>query len=195
MKGLLEMAKQMQKEAWSVIKETNVIGHWSSIGATINLVGSLKTGLLINNRDIDFHIYTEPFSLTDSFSAMSRLAENPGIKAINYSNLIESEDQCIEWHALYEDQNGHSWQIDMMHILNESPYAGYFENVAERISRVLTQETREAILRIKHAIPLDRKVMSIQIYQAVIAGGVRSEEGFWRWKEQHSDDGIIEWVP
>ena len=195
MNDILEMATRMQKEAWSVIKKTNVIEHWSSIGATVNLVGSLKTGLLINNRDIDFHIYTEPFSLTDSFSAISRLAEHTGIKAINYTNLLESEDQCIEWHASYEDQKGHSWQIDMMHILNESRYAGYFENVAERISQVLTQETREAILRIKHAIPPDRKVMSIQIYQAVIEGGIRNTEDFWRWKAQHSNEEIIEWMP
>jgi len=195
MKDILEKAKQIQKDAWSVIEETGVIGHWSSIGAAVNLVGSLKTGLLINNRDIDFHIYTDPFRLADSFSAISRLAENKRIRTITYSNLLESEDKCIEWHAFYEDQGGNSWQIDMIHILKESPYAGYFEKVAERISGVLTQETREAILRIKNEISVDRKVMSILIYQAVIEGGVRKAEDFWRWKEQNPNDGIIKWVP
>jgi hypothetical protein len=83
----------------------------------------------------------------------------------------------------------------MIHILDESPYVGYFENVAERISKVLTQETREAILRIKNAIPIDRKVMSIQIYQAVIEDGIRNIETFWRWKEQYPNNSIITWVP
>ena len=195
MKDILTIANQMKKEAWSVIEETDIIKHWSSIGATINLVGSLKTGLLINNRDIDFHIYTNPFKLADSFLAMSKLAENKRIKAINYSNLLEAEDKCIEWHAFYDDQNGNSWQIDMIHILNESPYAGYFENVAKRISMVLTEETREAILRIKSEIPDDRKVASIQIYQSVIESGIRNIEDFWQWKKQNPDDGIIKWVP
>lgn len=195
MKDILEIAKQIQEEAWSVIEETDVIKHWSSIGATINLVGSLKTGLLINNRDIDFHIYTNSFKLADSFLAISKLAENKRIKAISYSNLLEAEDKCIEWHAFYDDQDGKSWQIDMIHILNKSPYVGYFENVAERISKVLTQETREAILRIKNAIPIDRKVMSIRIYQAVIEDGIRNIEAFWRWKEQNPNGGIIKWVP
>lgn len=195
MKDILETAKQMQEEAWSVIQDTEVINHWSSIGATTNLVGSLKTGLLINNRDIDFHIYTNPFKLSDSFLAVSRIAENKRIKSVSYSNLIEAEDRCIEWHAYYEDQNGNSWQIDMIHILNTSPYAGHFENVAERISKVLTQETRGAILEIKSAISNDKKVMSIQIYRAVIEGGVRNLEAFWRWEKQNPHDGIIAWVP
>lgn len=150
---------------------------------------------MIKNRDIDFHIYTHPFKLADSFLAISKLAENRRIKTINYSNLLEAEDRCIEWHAFYEDRDGKTWQIDMIHILNESPYAGYFENVAERISNALTHDMQEAILRIKNTIPIERKVMSIQIYQAVIEGGVRDVEAFWRWKEQNPNDGIVTWVP
>lgn len=195
MKDIFQTAKQLQEKAWSVIEETDVITHWTSIGATINLVGSLKTELMVNNRDIDFHIYTNPFKISDSFLAMSRFAENKRIKTITYANLLESEDKCIEWHALYDDPDGNSWQIDMIHILNGSPYAGYFENVAERISKVLTNETREAILRIKNAIPVDKKVMSIQIYKAVIEDGVRNLEAFWEWKKQNPDEGIIAWVP
>ena len=41
MKQILEIADSMQKNAWEIIKDTNVIEIWSSIGATINLVGSL----------------------------------------------------------------------------------------------------------------------------------------------------------
>ena len=195
MKEIIEVAESMQQDAWKVIGDSNIIDTWSSIGATVNLVGSLKTGLLINNRDVDFHIYTTPFSLSDSFLAMSKLAENKRIKKISYENLLDSEDQCVEWHAVYEGEDGHVWKIDMIHILNESPYAGYFEKVAERISAVLTPETREAILKIKNGIPSERTVMGIQIYKAVIQDGIRSVDSFWQWKEHNSDDGIIKWMP
>lgn len=195
MEDVSESANQIQKKAWSIIEEIGVVNHWTSIGATINLVGSLKTGLMINNRDIDFHIYTNPFNLSDSFSAVSKIAENNRVKSISYTNLLEAEDKCIEWHAFYDDRDGNQWQIDMIHILHGSPYANYFENVAERISAVLTDETREVILRIKNAIPIDKKVMSIQIYQAVIEGDVRSLEEFWSWMEQNPNDGIVTWVP
>ena len=195
MHNVIEQSEQIQKQAWKVIDETGVIKHWTSIGATINLVGSLKTGLLIKNRDIDFHIYTNPFSLCDSFLAVSKLAENNRITEISYKNLIEEEDKCIEWHASYVDLHGVTWKIDMIHILNESQFAGYFENVAYRISAVLTHETREAILRIKSAIPDDKKVMSIQVYQAVIEDGVRDIAGFWLWKKQNLNEGIVTWIP
>ena len=195
MKQIFEIAESMQKKAWEIINETNVIEIWSSIGATINLVGSLKMGLLINHRDIDFHIYTTPFKLSDSFSAISKLAENKRIKTINYGNLLEAEDQCIEWHAIYEGKDGHPWQIDMIHILNESPYAGHFEKVAERISAVLTPEIRDNILKIKNSIPNEKKVMGIQIYKAVIKDGIQDIDSFWRWNEQNPEEGIVTWMP
>ena len=34
----------------------------------------------MTHRDIDFHIYTSPLELSDSFRAMAKLAENPSIK-------------------------------------------------------------------------------------------------------------------
>ena len=195
MKQIFEMAESMQKDAWQVIHDTKIIDIWSSIGATINLVGSLKMGLLINNRDIDFHVYTTPFNLSDSFSAMARLAENKRIKTINFCNLIEAEDKCVEWHAFYEDKHGRTWQIDIIHILNESVYAGHFEEVAKRISAVLTPEIRANILRIKNSIPIEKKVMGIQVYKAVIEHGIQDIDSFWAWKEQNPDDGIITWIP
>ncbi|KIX13737.1 hypothetical protein [Dethiosulfatarculus sandiegensis] len=195
MNRILTIAENRQRQAWEIIKDTDVINLWEAIGATINQVGSLKTGLLINNRDIDFHIYTDPFSLRDSFSAMARLAENKRIKQIFYTNLLEAEDKCLEWHAFYEDKQGDAWQIDLIHILPDSPFAGYFEKVADRIAKALTPETRLAILTIKDSIPADQKVMSIKIYQAVIEGGIRDLDSFWQWQKKHPDDGIITWMP
>lgn len=195
MNQILTIADAMRKKALDVIDDLDLFGAWKSIGATVNLVGSLRTGLLINNRDIDCHIYTDPFSLADSFAAISRLAENRRIKTVNYANLLDAEDQCLEWHAVYEDQDGNNWKIDMIHILKGSTFDGYFEDVADRISKVLTPETRQAILEIKHAIPPEKKVMGILVYKAVIEGGIRDVDSFWKWKEQNPDEGIITWKP
>ena len=195
MESVLDIADRMQERARTVIAETDVRELWTSIGATVNLIGSLKTGLLINNRAIDFHIYTDPFNLADSFSVMARLAENSRIQSIQYTNQLEAADKCIEWHAFYKDRDGYTWQIDMIHILNESPFAGYFENVADRISEVLTRETREAILRIKNSIPAEQKVMGISIYKAVIQDGIRDVDSFRKWNENQPEPGIVSWIP
>ncbi len=195
MNRIVEVAESMQEKAWRIIKDTKIIEIWSAIGATVNLVGSLKTELLVKNRDVDFHIYTDPFDLTESFRAISQLAGDQRIKKISYTNLLEAEDRCIEWHASYEDTDGDAWQIDMIHILNDSPYAGYFEKVAERIAAVLTPETKEAILTIKNAIPAERKVMSILVYKAVLESGIRDIDSFWQWKDKNPDEGIVTWMP
>ena len=55
--NIFDIAKQNQEKAWQVIKNTNIIQIWEDAGAKINLVGSLRTGLLMKHRDIDFHIY------------------------------------------------------------------------------------------------------------------------------------------
>ena len=127
MEHLLELAKRNQERAWEVIRQTDIINIWKSVGAEINLVGSLNMGLLMKHKDIDFHIYTSPFRISDSFQAMARLAENPLIKRIEYGNSLDTEERCVEWHAWFQDPNNELWQIDMIHIVKGSRYDGYFE--------------------------------------------------------------------
>lgn len=192
---LLDIATLNQQKAWSIIKDTRIIPIWESVGAKVNLVGSLKTGLLMKHRDIDFHIYSSALNLSDSFRAMAVLAENPSVQKIEYTNLLDTEEECIEWHAWYQDREGELWQIDMIHIREGSRYDGYFEKVAERISAVLTDEMRRAILHLKYETPEDEKIMGIEYYQAVIRDGVRSYSDFEEWRMQHPVTGVVEWMP
>ncbi len=62
MEHILELAEKNQREAWEVIRKTDVMNIWKSVGAEINLVGSLNMGLLVKNRDVDFHIYSSPLT-------------------------------------------------------------------------------------------------------------------------------------
>ena len=52
MEHILELAEKNQREAWEVIRKTDVMNIWKSVGAEINLVGSLNMGLLVKNRDV-----------------------------------------------------------------------------------------------------------------------------------------------
>lgn len=192
---ILELAKETQDQAWDVVTKTKILHAWRSIGAEINLVGSLRTGLLIKHLDIDFHIYTSPFILSDSFKAMSIVAEVPGVKRIKYKNLLDTDENCLEWHAWYLDPEGRAWQIDMIHIHPDSPFAGKFERVADRINQVLTEETRRAILTIKNAVPDGDKVKGIEVCMAVIRDGIRTNAEFMIWKQGQRHTGIIDWEP
>lgn len=195
MEPFVALAARNQQKAKDIICRTDLINIWKSIGAEVHLVGSLSTGLLMKHRDIDFHIYSSPFHLSDSFQAMAKLAENPLIKKVECINLLHTVEACVEWHAWYMDAEGELWQLDMIHILKGSWYDGYFERVAERISAVLTDETRYAILKLKYETPEKEKIMGIVYCQAVIQGGVRTYAEFEKWREQHPVTGVIEWMP
>ena len=193
--NILELAKRNQQKAWEIIEDTRIVRIWEGIGAKVNLVGSLRTGLLVKHRDIDFHIYTSPLDLSVSFRAMAELAENTSVKKIEYTNLLHTAEACIEWHAWYKDMEGELWQMDMIHIQEGSRYDGYFERVAERISAVLTDEMRLAILKLKYETPDTEKIMGVEYYQAVIQDGVRSYPEFEEWRRLHPAVGVVEWMP
>ncbi|MCU6769961.1 phosphoglycerate mutase family protein [Barnesiella propionica] len=195
MRQMIELATRNQQKAWEIIRQTDIENSWRSTGADINLVGSLSMGLLMKHRDIDFHIYSSSVSLADDFRIMAKLAENPAIRKIEYANLLNTDEACLEWHAWYEDEEHELWQIDMIHLLKGSRYEGYFENVAKRIAALLTDEIKYAILKLKFETPETEKIMGIIYYQAVIQGGVRTYTEFKEWIKQHPVSGIIEWIP
>lgn len=193
--NIIEIAQRNQQKAREIIKATNIISIWEGVGAKINLVGSLPTGLLMKHKDIDFHIYSSPLLLTDSFRAMAALAENSSIKKIECTNLLHTVEACVEWHAWYQDDDNELWQMDMIHIQGGSRYDGYFEKVAERISQVMTNEMREAILRLKYETPEEEKIIGVEYYRAVIEGGVRSYAELEEWRRRHPVTGVVEWMP
>ena len=107
----------------------------------------------MKSRDIDLHIYTGKLDITESFSVMQELAERLKLKEIQYKNLVHTEEECIEWHVLYEDQELHTWKFDLIHIRKGSKYDGVVENVTAAIAKLLTPGLRETILRIKYEVP------------------------------------------
>ena len=84
MDKLSTLAAANQQRAQEVIRDSGIESIWRSVGAEPHLVGSLRTGLLMMHRDIDFHIYSSPLRVADSFAAMARLAENSRIRRIEY---------------------------------------------------------------------------------------------------------------
>ena len=195
MNELTKIAAANQQRAREVIRDTDLEAIWRSVGAEANLVGSLRTGLLMKHRDIDFHIYSSPLRLEESFAAMAQLAADPAVGRIECRNLLATDEACVEWHATYRDRDGDEWQLDMIHIVRGSRYDGYFERVADRIAAALTPVTRRAILQLKYDTPDEVKIMGIEYYQAVLRDGVRTYAEFEAWRAANPVEGILEWMP
>lgn len=172
------------------MRGAGVIEAWESVGATVNLVGSVRSGLVMKNLDIDFHIYTgEPME------KLSRLAISrfKGVRDVQFRNLLNTEEECLEWHAWYDDAEGVTWQFDMIHIRRGSAFDGAIERTTDAIIAALTPETREAILRIKH--DAQGKVAGIEVYFAVLSLGLRTYEEFAAWRHTNPAPVPLEWNP
>ncbi|MDD3886618.1 MAG: nucleotidyltransferase domain-containing protein [Victivallaceae bacterium] len=189
-----KIAADNQRTAHELIKASGVRAAWQSVGAEVHLVGSLATGLLAKHRDIDFHIYTDTLEPESSFKAISKICATSAATRLDYRNLANTEEDCLEWHVWYKWLD-REWQIDMIQIRRGSRFYGYFERVAERINAVLTTETRRAILELKCLTPETEHIMGIEYYQAVIADGVRSYPEFTAWRKAHPVTGIVTWMP
>ena len=187
-------AEKNVEKALQVIEKSGVRTAWESIGAKVNLVGSMAMGLLMKHRDIDFHIYTENLDIAESLQVIQKICSDPSVSRMEYRNLIHTEESCLEFHVWFMHEN-EEWQIDMIQILKNSQFDGYFENVAERIKTVLTPEKRRTILKLKYETPENLHIMGIEYYQAVIADGITSYAEFLEWRKQHPVTGIITWCP
>lgn len=192
---ILTLAAENQQTAWQILKQTGIIPTWEKAGATVNLVGSLKSGLLMKNRDIDMHIYTDKLSVAESFSVIQELAERLSLKEIHYKNLIDTEEECIEWHVLYEHTNRDIWKFDMIHIRKGSRYDGTVERVTDAITERLTPEIRKKILQLKQEIPDSITIPGIEIYHAVFEGDVSSYEELEQWRKNHPLINSLDWLP
>lgn len=192
---ILEVARRNQEQARQVVRESGIYAAWESIGAKVNLIGSLKMGLLVTHRDIDFHIYTPQLNVVESFSAVTRLAQNPSVTRVEFRNLIDTEEKCLEWHAWYLDALGEEWQLDMIHILEGSNYDGYMERVSDRIMEAITPRQREIVMRLKYETPETEKIAGIEYYQAVMRDGIEDYASFARWREDNPLTGVVHWIP
>ena len=188
------IAEENLEKALQVIEKSGVRKYWESIGATVNQVGSMAMGLLMNHRDIDFHIYTADLNISESMEVIRKICSDPSVTRMEYRNLIHTEESCLEFHVWFMYEN-EEWQIDMIQILKNSQFDGYFEHVAQRIKAVLTPETRRTILKLKYQTPENEHIMGIEYYQAVIADGIKTYQEFTEWRKKHPAAGIISWCP
>lgn len=194
--NIIDISLNNQKKAFNIIEELDIENAFKSIGARISLVGSLKMGLLMKNKDIDFHVYTSSLDIEKSFLAVSKIAKNKKIDKLTYTNLIDTDEHCIEWHLFYRDDynadNIEIWQIDIIHILEGSYYDGYFEKVADDVMNMLTEEKINIILKLKYETPDNIKIMGIEYYKAVLKDNVETYEEFIKWRDKQLFNGIIE---
>lgn len=191
-KEIEELAAANQREAFRILKESSVEDIWGKAGCRVNLVGSLRMGLLMTHRDIDLHVYSSGITIQSSFAIAAKIAANPNVAEIKCINGLHTEEHCVAWHILYNAANHERWQIDMIHIEEDTAYDGYFEHMADRITETMTPEQRLTILRLKFEAP---QYHGVEYYEAVMADGVSTVDELHQWVTEHRSKPPYYWIP
>lgn len=183
-----------QERALEVLHASQIVEIWEKSGCRVNIVGSLKMGLLAKHRDIDLHVYSKDITEESSFAIAARMAANPHVTEIRCINGLHTDEHCVAWHVSYMSGD-ELWQFDIIHIEEGSEYDGFFERMADRICEVMTPEQKETILRLKFETPAEYDFHGVEYYEAVIADGVTTIETLKEWVERRRSKPAYYWIP
>ena len=184
-----------QTKANEVLKQSGIAEIWKEADCRVNLVGSLRMGLLASHRDIDLHVYSSGITTESSFAIAAKIAKNPNVTEIRCINGLHTDEHCIAWHVFYKCDDGEIWQFDIIHIEEGTEYDGYFEKMADRIVEVMTPDQRDIILRLKFETPEGKDYHGVEYYEAVIADSVTDMSGFENWVSTHRKKSPYYWIP
>lgn len=190
-----DLALANQKKAREILEESGIADIWEKAGCRVNLIGSLRMGLLASHRDIDLHVYSSGITTDSSFAIAAKIAMNPRVIEIRCINGLYTDEHCIAWHVFYKACNGMIWQFDIIHIEEGTEYDGYFERMADRIVEVMTQEQKDLILRLKFETPEGKDYHGVEYYEAVIADGITTMPEFEKWVTEHRKKNPYYWIP
>ncbi len=192
---LNQLALERQAKAWKILEESKIARVWEEAGCRVNVIGSLKMGLLINHNDIDLHVYSSNITEESSFEIASRISALSGVTEMTCINGLHTDEHCMAWHVKYRPEEGDEWKFDIIHIESGSEYDGFFERMAERITAVMTPVQRDTILRLKYETPESEVIHGVEYYEAVIANGVTELNALHQWIESHRSQPPYYWVP
>jgi len=195
MKKVFDLASVNQSKALGVLAKSGMADIWRAAGCRVNLVGSLRMGLLANHKDIDLHVYSRGITEEGSFAIAAKIARNPNVAEIRCINGLNTDEKCISWHIFYRSDDNEIYKFDIIHIEEHSQYDGFFENMADRIVAVMTDEQRETILSLKFQTPENINIHGVEYYEAVIADNITTLEELKLWVGEHRRKEPYYWIP
>lgn len=194
-KEINKIAKENQEKAFHVLNESGIKDIWECAGCRVTLVGSLRMGLLASHKDIDLHVYSSDITEQSSFAIAALMSALPGVIEITSINGLHTNEHCMAWHVTYRSSQGEDWKFDIIHIESGSQYDGYFENMADRIVKVMTPAQRDRILELKFQTPVGETIHGVEYYEAVIADGITTLPELRDWVKQHRLKSPYYWIP
>jgi hypothetical protein len=184
---LLAQQGALQHEADEVWMDLDLEAFLSPFGQLVR-VGSAALGLMVW-RDLDITVVCDRLSLRAVTRVGAEIAMHPGVNKLVFRNdtgrwnTDPAYPDGLYLGMNYQSAQGNEWALDVWFV-DEPEFQPDLQHL-HTMPTMLDESTRLAILRIKAAWAVrpeyGRMVRSIDIYSAVLDGGVRDVDGFGNW--------------
>ncbi|NUT98192.1 MAG: hypothetical protein HOY78_39890 [Saccharothrix sp.] len=177
---LLHRQDELQAEAETVLTSLTLMTHLETLGTPVR-VGSAALGLMVK-RDIDITVIVPTLTMRPVATLGSHLATHQDVR------VVQIRDDTGHWNTdpNYPDglylgvKYGREWNLDIWFV--DDPTRQPDLTHAATFPQRLTDETRAAILHIKHNYPDYR---SLELYKAVLDDDVRTVDDYIHWRNTH----------
>lgn len=194
MDDLIRIAEMRRQRALDILESLGLFDLWRKFGEPV-LVGAVAQGL-VQSLDIDMEVYSGNPEIWQGFEVMGRAASRPGVTGVQFVNALDTPDRGLYWALSFMDTLGENWKIDCWHVGHDHPDAHCAERFAKAVSGVLTDDSRQTILKLKVELRATGGARGIDICRAVIQGGVRDAAGYRQWAAaKPPEPGMVYWRP
>jgi hypothetical protein len=192
---LFHRADERREKALALIEDLELVRRWSEVGR-VELVGAVVYDLVVS-ADIDMEVFTHGTPrIRDGFRVLAELAEHPRVTKARFRNALGSADQGLYWQLRCRDDEGDEWKVDIW-TLDEDHPGPLSTSLVEPMRAAVGVEQRTHILTLKEAriAGAMRGVASIDIYRAVLDGGVTTPEELQSFLGPDYTPSLTPWLP
>jgi len=191
---LLERAARTRQQAQAILDDLDLLEKWRRFGRPV-LVGAVSFDLAVA-PDIDMEVYCPELRIEHGFQVLAECALNPRVIAAQFLNALSSPDKALYWQLRYRTDNGTEWKVDMWSAPQDYDLPRG-ENFVQPMKESLTDEARQAILALKEARADGRlpTFLSVDLYRAVLDGGVRTAREMQQWLQSNQVGVLTDWIP
>ena len=191
---LLGRAARTRQQAQAILDDLGLLEKWRRFGRPV-LVGAVSFDLAVA-PDIDMEVYCPELRVEHGFQILTECATNPRVIAAQFLNALSSPDKALYWQLRYRTDDGTEWKIDMWSAPQDYDLPRG-EDFVQPMKKSLTDETRQAILALKEARAAGRlpTFLSVDLYRAVLDGGVRTVSEMQQWLQSNQVGVLTDWRP
>jgi hypothetical protein len=191
--ALLSRSREREARAREILDRLGLQEAWARFGRPV-LVGAVAHGLAWD-PDIDLEVYCPKLSPDHGFAVLARAVREPGVLAAVFQNHLPGPDGAYYWRLDFRDTDGTDWKIDMWSAPDDYPLPRG-ETLVGPLARALSPDAKLAILRLKAwRSATGIGLLSIDLYRAVLDGGVRDPEGLSAWLAGNETGLLTDWRP